>query len=99
MWLGLTWAKHSRMKRNNNEEPPYMGENREHLVLYTKDYIKTHPDVDYFIYGHRHIEIDLQLSRKSRMIVLGDWITQFSYVVYDGEHMFMSEYIEGESQP
>ena len=99
MWLGLTWAKHSRMKRNNNEEPPYMGENREHLVLYTKEYIKTHPDVDYFIYGHRHIEIDLQLSRKSRMIVLGDWITQFSYVVYDGEHMFMSEYIEGESQP
>ena len=99
MWLGLTWAKHSRMKRNNNEEPPYMGENREHLVLYTKEYVKTHPDVDYFIYGHRHIEIDLQLSRKSRMIVLGDWITQFSYVVYDGEHMFMSEYIEGESQP
>ena len=76
-----------------------MGENREHLVLYTKEYVKTHPDVDYFIYGHRRIEIDLQLSRKSRMIVLGDWITQFSYVVYDGEHMFMSEYIEGESQP
>ena len=76
-----------------------MGENREHLVLYTKEYIKTHPNVDYFIYGHRHIEIDIQLSRKSRMMVLGDWITQFSYVVYDGEHIFMSEYIEGESQP
>ena len=99
MWLGMTWAKHSRMKRNNNEEPPYMGENREHLVLYTKEYIKNHPNVDFFIYGHRHVEIDLQLSRKSRMMVLGDWITQFSYVVYDGEHIFMSEYVEGESQP
>ena len=98
MWLGLTWAKHSRMKRNNNEEPPYMGENREHLVLYTKEYIKTHPNVDYFIYGHRHVEIDLQLSKKVRMMVLGDWITQFSYVVWDGEHLFMSEYVEGESQ-
>ena len=99
MWLGMTWAKHSRMKRNNNEEPPYMGEHREHLVIYTKEYIKTHPNVDYFIYGHRHVEIDLQLSRKSRMMVLGDWITQFSYVVYDSEHIFISEYIEGESQP
>ena len=99
MWLGLTWAKHSRMKRNNNEEPPYMGENREHLVLYTKEYIKTLPNLDYFIFGHRHVEIDLHLSRKSRIMVLGDWITQFSYVVYDGEHIFMSEYIEGESQP
>lgn len=98
MWLGLTWAKHSRMKRNNNEEPPYMGENREHLVLYTKEYIKTHPNVDYFIYGHRHVEIDLQLSKKVRMMVLGDWITQFSYIVWDGEHLFMSEYVEGESQ-
>ena len=75
-----------------------MGENREHLVLYTKEYIKNHPNVDYFIYGHRHVEIDLQLSKKVRMMVLGDWITQFSYIVWDGEHLFMSEYVEGESQ-
>ena len=35
-WLGMTWAKHSRLKRKNNEEPAYMGESREHLVLFTK---------------------------------------------------------------
>jgi UDP-2,3-diacylglucosamine hydrolase len=99
MWFGLNWAKHSRLKRPNNEEPPYMGENREHLVLYTKRYIQYHPNVDYFIYGHRHIEVDLQLTKKARMIILGDWITQFSYIVYDGEHLLMSQYIEGESQP
>ncbi|MBR1502752.1 MAG: UDP-2,3-diacylglucosamine diphosphatase, partial [Prevotella sp.] len=29
MWFGLNWAKHSRMKRPNGEEPPYMGEDRE----------------------------------------------------------------------
>ena len=43
--------------------------------------------------------VDLQLTKKARMIILGDWITQFSYVVYDGEHLLMSQYIEGESQP
>ena len=74
-----------------------MGENREFLVLYTKKYIQFHPNVDYFIYGHRHIEVDLQLTRRSRMIILGDWISHFSYVVFDGEHLFMSQYIEGES--
>ncbi len=99
MELGLTWAKHSRMKRPGGEEPPYMGDTREHLVLFTKDYIQTHPDIDYFIYGHRHIELDLQLTRRSRMIILGDWISQFTYVVYDGEHLFMEEYVEGESRP
>ena len=75
-----------------------MGDDREHLVLYTKHYIQQHDNVDYFIYGHRHVEIDLQLTRKARMIILGDWISHFSYVVYDGEHLFLSQYIEGESQ-
>ena len=99
MWLGLNWAKHSRLKHADGKEPPYMGENREHLVLFTKDYIKSHPNIDYFIYGHRHIELDLMLSRKSRMMIIGDWIWQFTYVVYDGEHIFLEEYVEGESQP
>lgn len=99
MWFGLTWAKHSRLKRADGKEPPYMGEDREHLVLFAKQYMKTHNDVDYFMFGHRHIELDLFLSKKTRMMILGDWITQFTYAVFDGEHMFLEEYVEGESQP
>ena len=96
--FGLEWAKRSRLKRPDGKEPPYMGENNEVLVRYTKDYMKTHPDIDYFLYGHRHIELDLMLSRKTRMMILGDWITQFTYAVFDGEHLFMEEYIEGETK-
>lgn len=99
MWLGLTWAKHSRMKRINGEEPPYMGENKEHLVLYAKQYMKSHPNVDIFIFGHRHIELDLNLSKNVRMMILGDWISQFTYVVFDGDHLLLEEYEEGLSQP
>ena len=99
MWLGLTWAKHSRMKRKNGEEPPYMGENKEHLVLYAKQYMKSHANVDVFIFGHRHIELDLNLSKNVRMMILGDWISQFTYVVFDGDHLLLEEYEEGLSQP
>ena len=99
MALGLIWAKKSRLKRADGKEPPYMGEDKEHLVLYTKQYMKNHPNIDYFIYGHRHIELDLMLSRKTRMMIIGDWIWQFTYVVFDGEHIFLEEYVEGESQP
>ena len=99
MWFGLNWAKHSRMKRPNGEEPPYMGESKEHLVLFTKQYIQYHSNVDYFIYGHRHIEVDLQLTKKARMLILGDWINHFTYAVYDGDHLLMLQYIEGESRP
>ena len=99
MALGLNWAKHSRLKRIDGKEAPYMGEDKEYLVLFTKDYLRTHPDIDYFIYGHRHIELDLTLSNKARMFILGDWIWQFTYAVFDGEHIFLEQYIEGESKP
>ncbi len=98
MWFGQQWAKHSRLKRKTGQVPTYRAQYKEHLVLYTREYIKTHPDVDVFIFGHRHIELDLQMSRKARLMILGDWIQQFSYVVYDGQHIFMSEYVEGESE-
>ena len=96
--FGLNWAKHSRLKRENGKEPDYMGEDKEYLVLYTKVYLKSHPDINYFIYGHRHIELDLQLSKTSRVLILGDWISLFTYAVFDGEHLFMEQYIEGETK-
>lgn len=98
MELGLEWAKRSRLKRINGKEPDYMGEDREYLVLYTKEYLESHPDINFFIYGHRHILLDLMLSRTSRMLILGDWINYFTYAVYDGEHLFLEEFVEGESK-
>ena len=74
-----------------------MGEDEEPLVLFAKDYLKTHPDINYFLFGHRHIMLDLMLSRSSRIMILGDWISEFSYAVFDGENMFMEQYVEGET--
>ncbi len=99
MKFGLNWAAHSRRKRADGKEPPYMGEDKEFLVLWTKTYMQSHPNVDYYIYGHRHIELDLTLQKKVRMLIIGDWIWQFTYAVFDGEHLFMEQYIEGETRP
>ena len=74
-----------------------MGEEKEHLVLFAKDYLKEHHNIDFFLFGHRHIELDLFLSHKSRLIILGDWISQFTYAVFDGEHLLLEQYVEGES--
>ncbi len=100
MSVALKWAQKSREKHGlEGGDPPYLGENDEYLVQYAKQYLATHPNVNYFVFGHRHIELDLMLSRQSRIVILGDWINQFTYAVYDGEHMFLENYIEGESQP
>jgi UDP-2,3-diacylglucosamine hydrolase len=58
----------------------------------------SHPDVDYFVYGHRHIELDLMLTAQKRMMILGDWISQFTYAVFDGDHLLLQEYVEGETK-
>ena len=96
--FGLSWAAHNRLKHGlEGGDPPYMGEDKEYLVRYAKDYLKSHSEINYFIFGHRHIELDLMLSRTSRLMILGDWITQFTYAVFDGENLFMENYVEGET--
>ena len=65
-------------------------------MQYAKKYLAGHPDVDYFIFGHRHIELDLALSRQTRVLILGDWISQFTYAVYNGEQLYLESYTEGE---
>lgn len=101
--FGLRWAKHSRerhepsLQDGRGGDPGYMGEDKEYLVLYAKDYLKAHPDVNFFVFGHRHIELDLLLTKESRLMILGDWITQCTYAVWDGEHMSMENYVEGEN--
>lgn len=96
--LGLTWAKHSRLKREEGKEPDYMGEEREPLIRYTKEYLKTHPDINYFIYGHRHIMLDMMLTRQARIIIVGDWIKYFSYAVFDGNELVIDQYVEGDKE-
>ena len=85
------------MKRINGKEASFLGEEKEFLVRYSKEYIEQYPDIDYFIYGHRHIMLDLKLNHNARMLILGDWIWQFSYAVFDGEHLFLEQYVEGDT--
>ncbi len=98
--FGLAWAKRSRLRHfaetGGCGEPAYMGEDKEHLVLYAKQYLKSHPDIDFFVFGHRHIELDLALSRQTRVLILGDWVSQFTYAVFDGQQMYLESYLEGE---
>jgi UDP-2,3-diacylglucosamine hydrolase len=97
--FGLEWAKHSRLKHEREGAPRYMGEQNEPLIIYSKEYLKSHPDINYFIYGHRHIELDLMLTREARLLILGEWVDLCTYAVFDGKELRMENFIEGETQP
>ena len=99
MWLGQRWAKKSMEDHRLNGGEKYLGEENEFQVVYAKEYLKTHPDINYFIFGHRHIELDLMLTHSCRLLIIGDWIKQYTYAVFDGKQLTMSNYLEGDSKP
>ena len=84
------WSRHSRL--SGSKFPDYLGETREHLVVFAKQYIAQYPDTDYLLFGHRHIMLDLMLSRSSRMMILGDWITHFSYAVLENGQLSLEQF-------
>ena len=50
--------------------------------------------IDYFIFGHRHLPIVHQLKTKSKYINLGDWITHFTYGVFDGKTFTLINFLK-----
>lgn len=91
--LGIAngWSRKSR-KINTVEEEVFMGEENEWLAIYSKEVLaKQH--YDYFIYGHRHLPMILDLGNGSKYYNTGEWFSFNSYVVFDGEELKL-EYFE-----
>lgn len=95
IWLGDFWSTKSRM---STEDLKFHGE-KEWLVIHTKEVLKKE-HFDYLIFGHRHIPIDYVLAPspseraggEARYINLGEWITHFSYAVFDGNNLELKYY-------
>ena len=72
----------------NHGEDTFLGEDKEWLIAYCKRKSKQLPEVDYFVFGHRHLPIDYQLPNgRSRYINLGEWINFNSFAVFDGQEL------------
>ena len=90
--IGLAdyFSRKSRAKTGKTNEV-FLGDDKEWLVVYTKELLqKEH--YDYFVFGHRHLPLDIHLNEKSRYINLGDWIKYYTYAVFDGESFSLEYY-------
>ena len=81
LYLAQHWAKNSRQKHLKNP-PYYEGEDKELLVRWAKHHEQSE-HLDYYIFGHRHIELDLLLNTGARVVILGDCIDLFTYGAMD----------------
>jgi len=67
---------------SGNEDENYLGDDNEWLVQYCKQKL-TEKHYDYFIFGHRHLPLEIQLQENSKYINLGDWIKYFTFGSYN----------------
>lgn len=83
-------SRSSRAKTGSTDET-FLGEDNEWLILYCKQKLRE-SHYDFFIFGHRHLAIDFKINERSRYINLGDWITFFTYAVFDGSDVKLLSY-------
>lgn len=87
--MGLYFSKKSRIANIAREQK---SEQRidiesEMLYKYCLRKLEQQPEIDYFVFGHRHLPLEQEIAGKAKMVILGDWIIHFSYAVFDGQEL------------
>lgn len=77
------WSRNSRLSNMKLEEK-FQGEDREFILTWCKEIEQTRHH-DFYIFGHRHLPLDLAVGPTSRYINLGEWVHFSPYAVYDGK--------------
>lgn len=92
--LGIAnwWSGNSRAA--NQAEEVFTGLDNEWLAIYAKERL-IKEQYDYFVFGHRHLPLDIMLNDKCRYVNLGEWLNYNSYAVFDGEDLSL-KYFEKE---
>jgi UDP-2,3-diacylglucosamine hydrolase len=92
--IGIRLAQYLSVKNkliSGEEDVKYLGEENEWLVIYSKKKLEE-KHYDYFVFGHRHLPMEISLSETSKYFNTGDWITYFTYGIFNGEQMLLKSY-------
>ncbi|MXV38588.1 UDP-2,3-diacylglucosamine diphosphatase [Flavobacteriaceae bacterium Ap0902] len=89
VWLGKTSSRKNKYI-SGDDDNVFLGEENEWLVHYCRRKLET-THYDYFIFGHRHLPLNISLESNSTYINLGDWVNYFTYAIFDGEDVHLLE--------
>jgi UDP-2,3-diacylglucosamine hydrolase len=86
------WSSKSRLNSSNDETSKFLGEG-EWLWAYANE-VEQKEHHDCYIFGHRHLPIDVAVGENSRYINLGEWINYFTYATFDGKEFVLEKFDE-----
>ena len=84
--LGVKLAQYLSLKNkliSGDDDLKYEGPEKEWLYQYALVKLKEQ-HYDYFVFGHRHLPLEIELNERSKYFNLGDWISYYTYGVFDG---------------
>ena len=84
----------SRKSRENSSDPGYLGSENENLEIFCNHHYKNNSDIDFYIFGHRHLPLDINISDNCRYINTGDWINNFTYAVLEKEQVKLKKFLK-----
>jgi UDP-2,3-diacylglucosamine hydrolase len=85
--IGVKLAQYLSVKNkliSGAEDVKFLGDENEWLILYAKRKLES-KHYNYFVFGHRHLPMVKSVGENSEYVNLGDWISYFTYGVFDGE--------------
>lgn len=82
--IGHRWSLNSRLGKGISKD--FLGEEKEDLFRYAKSILATE-NIDYFIFGHRHLPMRRKLAEGAEIILLGDWVKNCSYAEWNGSEL------------
>ena len=91
--IGLAnyWSGKSR-DVNHFTDREFHGEDKEMLFQFCQSELEKDPKIRYFVFGHRHLPLELKLNDDSKYINLGDWISYFTYGEYSDGKLELKEF-------
>ncbi|MFM7850936.1 MAG: UDP-2,3-diacylglucosamine diphosphatase [Flammeovirgaceae bacterium] len=84
------WSKQSRIANTKREEK-FLGDESEFLLTYCKE-IERNYHHDFYIFGHRHLPLDLKVANNSRYFNLGEWVHFNTYVAFSCESVELKKF-------
>ncbi|RZJ66886.1 MAG: UDP-2,3-diacylglucosamine diphosphatase [Flavobacterium sp.] len=99
--VGVKLAQYLSVKNkliSGDADVTFLGEDKEWLIQYSKRKLET-KHYDYLIFGHRHLPMIIKVGEHSSYVNLGDWISYFTYGVFDGVSFELLKYENERTQP
>jgi UDP-2,3-diacylglucosamine hydrolase len=93
LWFGNAWS----MDRKTNDRliaaSDFVSKEKEWLYHYSNE-IEVNTHHDFYVFGHRHLALDIALNAHSRYINLGEWFIsgKKTFAEFDGNALILKEF-------